>query len=80
MHETCLFEKLFLYLKQEEKISSRKIKKIHVCLSQFGSFNETSFREHYRQASAGTPWETLRLEISKIPYGPEFAITRLDFA
>jgi hypothetical protein len=66
-------------LDQEEKLSSRRIKKIYISLSAFGGINEEHFLEHYRQASSGTRWEDLDMEVKKIAYGPELEITRLDF-
>ena len=37
------------------------------------------FKEQYKKESQGTKWESLELEIKKIPYGRELEITRLDF-
>jgi Zn finger protein HypA/HybF involved in hydrogenase expression len=80
MHETHILENIFQYLDKEEKSSSRRIKKICVSLSEFGTMSEEVFKEQYRRGSAGTKWESLEIEIKKIPFGPELEITRLDFA
>jgi len=79
MHETHLIGNILQYLDKEEKLSSRRIKRICLSLSEFGGISEEHFKEHYRQESLGTKWETLELEIKSIPYGPELEITKLDF-
>jgi Zn finger protein HypA/HybF involved in hydrogenase expression len=79
MHEARLLGNIFRYLNKEEKLSSRRIKRMHVSLSEFGGISEEHFRRHYKELSAGTKWEGLDLEIRRIPYGPELEITRLEF-
>jgi Zn finger protein HypA/HybF involved in hydrogenase expression len=80
MHELHLLENIFEYLDKEERQSSRRIKKIYISLSEFGGISQEHFKEHYRKESAGTKWENLQVEITKIPFGPELEITKLDFA
>jgi len=80
MHETRLIEDIFRYLDQEERLSSKRIKKICISLSEFGGLSAQHFKEQYQKESRGTKWESLDIEINKIPYGPELEITRLDFA
>ncbi len=79
MHETHLLEKIFQYLDKEEQISSKKIKKIYISLSEFGGISKEHFLEHFKDESKGTKWESLEIEIKKIPYGAELEITRLEF-
>lgn len=79
MHETHLLENIFQYLDKEERVSSKKIKKIYISLSEFGGISKEHFLEHFREESTGTKWESLEIEIKKIPYGAELEITRLDF-
>lgn len=80
MHETHLLEKIFRYLQEEEKKPGpRQIKKVYISLSEFGGIKEEHFRRHFNEAAMGTKWESLKLEIKKIPYGPEIEITKLDF-
>jgi Zn finger protein HypA/HybF involved in hydrogenase expression len=79
MHETRLIENIFQYLDQEEKTSSRRIRKIYIALSEFGGINEEHFKEQYKKESQGTRWESLEIEIQKVPYGPELEIRQLDF-
>lgn len=79
MHETHLFKNVISYLDKEEKESSRKIKKIHVAISEFGGLSEEHFLEHLREVSSGSRWEDLEVEFTKIPYGAEFEIKKIEF-
>ena len=79
MHETALLKNLFRYLDREENLSSRRIKRIKVSLSELGGINEEHFRDSCKNLATGTKWEALEIEIKKIPCGPELEITRLDF-
>jgi hypothetical protein len=79
MHETHLLENIFQYLQDEEKLSSKTIRKIYISLSEFGGISEEHFREQYKKECKGRKWEFVGIEIKKIPYGPELEITRLDF-
>jgi len=79
MHELGLIKDIFQYLDKEEKLSSRNIKKIYISLSEFGGIKEEYFKEQYKKESRGTKWESIALEIRRIPFGQELEITRLDF-
>lgn len=79
MHETYLLANIFQYLEKEEQSSSKKIKKIYISLSEFGGISKEHFLGHFKEESKGTKWESLEIEIKKIPYGAELEITRLDF-
>lgn len=79
MHETHILENIFKYLESEEKASAKKITGICISLSDFGGISEKHFRDHYKLESIGTKWESLDIEIKKVPFGPELEITRLDF-
>ena len=80
MHDTHLFKSIITYLKNQENKASRKIKKVHICLSEFGSLKKEHFLEHYNQAVHGTKWENLEIVINTIPFGPELEITGVEFA
>jgi Zn finger protein HypA/HybF involved in hydrogenase expression len=79
MHDRLLFKNLLKYFQRVEKISNRRVKKIYVSLSEFGGITEEHFREHYKEMVGGTKWNSLDMEFKKIPYGPEFEITKIDF-
>ena len=79
MHETHLIRNIFRYLEGEEQRSSRRIKNVHVSISEFSGLTGEHFREHYKEASRGTRWGSVALEIRKVPYGPELEITKIDF-
>jgi len=79
MHDTHLFKSIIFYLESQENKTSRKIKKVRICLSEFGSLNREHFLKHYSQAVCGTRWEGLEVVIHTIPFGPELEITGLEF-
>jgi Zn finger protein HypA/HybF involved in hydrogenase expression len=79
MHETHIFKNMTRYFEDEEKTSSKRIKKVHVALSEFGGFKEAHFLEHWKEAFCGTKWDSVELDIKKVPYGAEFEITKLEF-
>lgn len=79
MHETHLMANLLKYLESEEKGSGVKLKKIYISISEFGGLTEGHFMEHFLEKAKGTVWEPLEIEFKKVPYGPEFEITKLEF-
>ena len=79
MHERHLLKSIFKYLEDQEALSSRKIKKIFVSISEFGTLNKEHFLEHYRQAVCGTRWQDLEVAVDIVPFGPELEITGLEF-
>ncbi|MDD5730046.1 MAG: hypothetical protein PHN57_02845 [Candidatus Omnitrophica bacterium] len=74
-----MFKKLLLYLESEEKASGKSVSRIYVSVSELSGFSKEHFLEHFRQASTGTRWQGLDMEIKAIPYGAEFEITRIEF-
>jgi Zn finger protein HypA/HybF involved in hydrogenase expression len=79
MHESHLLENIFRYLDKEEEQSCRRIKKVYISLSEFGALTPEHFQQHYRVQSQGTRWAGLKIQIKRVPFGPELEITRLDF-
>jgi Zn finger protein HypA/HybF involved in hydrogenase expression len=79
MHETHLLNNIFKYLEVQEEKSSRKIKKVQIAISEFGSLSADHFLQHYKEAACGTKWEVLELEVNLIPFGPELEITGVEF-
>jgi Zn finger protein HypA/HybF involved in hydrogenase expression len=79
MHEAHLIKNIFQYLQKEEESCSGRIKRICISLSEFGSLNEDFLRRQYKKESIGTRWESLEIEIKRIPFGPELEITKLEF-
>ena len=80
MHEIHLTENILKYLAREEASAQRRIKKICVCISEFGGISPGHFLEHFRESAAGSRWQGLDVEVRDIPYGPELEITRIEFA
>lgn len=80
MHDTHLLKSILKYFKDQEKLTSRRIKKVYFSISEFGSLSKRHFLEHYKQAINDTKWQDLEAEINTIPFGPELEITRLEFA
>ena len=79
MHDTHIFKSIITYLESQENKTSRKVKKVHICLSEFGSLNREHFLEHYKQAVCGTRWQNMEVVVNSIPFGPELEITDLEF-
>ena len=79
MHDTHLLKSIFKYLENQEGLSSRKIKKVYLSISEFGSLNKEHFLEHYRRAVCGSRWQNLEVVVEIIPFGPELEITGLEF-
>lgn len=80
MHETHLLRNILKYFESQERLSSRKIRKAHFSISEFGSLNKEHFLEHYRLATNGSRWQDLKITVDLIPFGPELEITGLEFA
>ena len=80
MHDTHLLKNILKYLEDQENLSSRKIRRIFVSISEFGSLNKEHFLEHYKQSVCGTRWQDLEVVLDVIPFGPELEITGLEFA
>jgi len=80
MHDTHLLKNILKYFEEQEDSASCKIKKAHLAISEFGSFNKEHFLEHYQQAVCGTRFQGLEIAINTIPFGPELEITGLEFA
>ena len=78
MHDTHLFKNLIKYLEKEES-SCSKIKKIFINISEFGSLTKEHFKEHFKEFSKGTRWENLKIDLKKIPYGPELEVKKVEF-
>ncbi|MEK7377146.1 MAG: hypothetical protein AABZ57_08325 [Candidatus Margulisiibacteriota bacterium] len=79
MHDTHIMKNIFGFLEEEEKTSSRNIDKIYVNISEFAGMTEQHFLEHYREAASGTKWSNIGIKISKLPYGPEVEITKIEY-
>ena len=79
MHDTHLLKSILKYLKDQEDLSARKLKRIFVSISEFGTLNKQHFLQHYKQAVCGTRWQELEVIAEVIPFGPELEITGLEF-
>jgi len=80
MHDTHLLKSILKYFEDQERLTSRRIKKVYFSISEFGSLSKRHFLEHYQQAVNGTKWQDTGTEINTIPFGPELEITKLEFA
>lgn len=80
MHNTHIMEDILQYLKQEERRSGKKIKKVHISLSRFGTLTKEHFLRHLKDASSAFRARRLEVEIKEIPFGRELEITRIDFS
>ncbi len=81
MHDTHLFKSILKYLEDQERLSSRKIKKVHLSISEFGSLSKEHLLEHFKEAfSSNSRWQGLEVEVNIIPFGAELEVTGLEFA
>lgn len=79
MHNTYLIRNLLKYLETQEDETRRKIKKIHVTLSEFGAVPVRHFLAHFKEAVFGTRWSDMAVAVKKARFGPEFVITKIEF-
>ncbi len=79
MHDTHLLKSILKYFEDQEKTTSRKIKKAYFSISEFGSLSKEHFLEHYKHAASGTKWQALEIEVKVVPFGSELEITSLEF-
>jgi len=80
MHETGLIKNMLEAVHRvQEEHGGRKIAVITVEMSAFGGWDEEHFREHFREAVRGTPWQAARLDIKKVMMGPEAKLTSVTF-
>lgn len=80
MHDTYLLKNILKYLQEQEDQASRKLRKVRLSISEFGSLNKEHFLQHYQQAVLGTRFEGLEVAVDTISFGPELEITGLEFA
>ena len=78
MHEAHLLKNILKYFEDQEKTTSRKIKKVYFSISEFGSLDKEHFLKHYQQAVYGTRFQGLEIAVNMIPFGPELEITGLE--
>jgi Zn finger protein HypA/HybF involved in hydrogenase expression len=79
MHDTHLLKNILKYFQEQEDSTSRKLKKAHLSISEFGSLNKEHFLEHYQQIVCGTRFEEVEIAVDMVSFGPELEITGLDF-
>lgn len=80
MHDTHLLKNILRYFQEQEETASRRLKKAHLSISEFGSLKKEHFLEHYRQAVCGTRFEGVEINVNTVAFGPELEITELEFA
>ncbi|PIQ86806.1 MAG: hypothetical protein COV73_04120 [Candidatus Omnitrophica bacterium CG11_big_fil_rev_8_21_14_0_20_43_6] len=80
MHDTHLLKNILRYFQEQEEAASRKLKKAHLSISEFGTLKKEHFLEHYQQAVCGTRFEGVEVVINMVAFGPELEITALEFA
>lgn len=80
MHDTHLLKNILKYFEDQEKLTSRSIKKAYFSISEFGSLTKEHFLEHFSQAVKGSRFRDLKVVVNIIAFGPELEITKLEFA
>ena len=80
MHETSLIkEMLEVAARVQRDNHHRPIASLKVEISEFGGWDPDHFREHFAQATIGSDWQGVRLDIVSVPTGPEARLTQVTF-
>jgi len=79
MHDTHLLKYILKYFKEQEELNSRKLKKVYLSMSEFGSLKKEHFLEHFQKAVSGTGFDGVEIKFETVPFGPELEITGLEF-
>ncbi|MFA5039392.1 MAG: hydrogenase/urease maturation nickel metallochaperone HypA [Candidatus Omnitrophota bacterium] len=80
MHETKLMQGMLEVIRRvQQDHAGRLIRCFHFELSEFGGWDQEHFREHFKQAVSGTPWQEADLEIHKVFCGPEARLVSVSF-
>jgi len=80
MHDTHLFKSILKYLEDQERSTSRRVKKVRLSISEFGSLSKEHLLKHFKEAiSNNSRWQDLEVEVKIIPFGSELEITGLEF-
>ncbi len=80
MHESSLITNMFKVVEQvAQDQGSKEVVGITVELPEFGGLDEEHFRFHFAEATKGTRWERLSLEIVRVPIGVDAKLTHVTF-
>ena len=80
MHETSLIkEMLEVVARVQRENGQQPIASLRVEISEFGGWDPEHFREHFTEAVAGSVWQGVRLDIVRIPMGPEARLAQVTF-
>jgi Zn finger protein HypA/HybF involved in hydrogenase expression len=72
MHETSLIKDMLAVAeKVRQENGSKAVTEMVVEISEFAGMDEEHFRFHFEQETKKTPWQDVKLEIQKRPYGLE---------
>ncbi|MFH1692246.1 MAG: hydrogenase maturation nickel metallochaperone HypA [Candidatus Omnitrophota bacterium] len=80
MHEISLIQNMLKIVEDVARDNGAKpVEAITVELSEFGSLDEGHFRFHFDEATKGTAWQGLKLDIQKVPFGQEAKLVSVRF-
>jgi Zn finger protein HypA/HybF involved in hydrogenase expression len=80
MHELSLIQNMLDVVAWVKKDHGEKeVSGVTVELPEFGSLDEDHFRFHFKEATKGTCWEGLSLEIVRVPLGVDAKLTHVTF-
>ncbi len=80
MHELSLIKNMLQIVDDVARDNgSKPVEQITVELSEFGSMDEGHFRFHFEEATKGTVWQNVKLDIKNVPFGEEAKLVSVRF-
>ena len=78
MHESSMMKNMLdVIVRVQKEKAPKSVVGITVELPEFGALTEEHFRFHFDEATKGTPWKHLNLEIIRVPFGVDAKLTHL---
>jgi hydrogenase nickel incorporation protein HypA/HybF len=80
MHETTLIKDMLeVVARVQLENDHQPVVSLKVEISEFGGWEPEHFREHFKEAVAGSIWQGVRLDIVRVPIGPEARLAQVTF-
>ncbi len=80
MHETSLIQEILeVAARVQRENHQHPVVSLKIEISEFGGWDPDHFREHLIEAVAGSVWQDVRLDIVRVPIGPEARLAQVTF-